>query len=216
MPRAPRSGICAPRLRAVGFFRRRPILNERQLHAEPRKQTLVQPDAISAPDEALAKNPTDAAAEVLGGYGVGIGGRQEDPWDVFVFANAPEIDCDEVLFWALPYGALLVAERGTANVSSLADAVEEKLQRPYKALASRQDETRWAIAATQIVIARFAFAGHSLEVERDGATQTFTVDGKPSSQPIPKELEAVGENAGSSFYVAAERIDGDIWDVRVA
>jgi hypothetical protein len=40
------------------------------------------------------------------------------------------------------------------------------------------------------------------------------VDGEPSEALVPAELERLGETLGSSFYVEADRIDGDYWEVR--
>jgi hypothetical protein len=31
---------------------------------------------------------------------------------------------------------------------------------------------------------------------------------------VPLQLAALGEAAGDDFYVEAERIDGDLWEVR--
>ena len=42
------------------------------------------------------------------------------------------------------------------------------------------------------------------------------VDGEPSDSLVPPELERLGETIGDSFYVEAERIDGDLWEVRAA
>ena len=205
----------------MGPFRRRKTLNE-QLQAEAevdelRKQTPVKANIGSAPDEpSSVQSSTAAVSDVLGEVNVGVFGPGQDPWDAFVIAKAPGLDCDEVLFWALPDGDLLVAEKGTANVSVLANAVEKKLRRPYKALAGRQDKERWAVAARQIIVAQFTFdGGDSLELERSGDTVTFTVDGAPSDQRAPRELDAIADSEVGNFYVVAERIHGDLWDVRV-
>jgi hypothetical protein len=166
------------------------------------------------------KDGSVALSDVLGVSSEGVfGGRAPEgqaPWDAFVIAKAPGLDGDEVLFWALPDGDLLVAENGAENVSALADAIEKKIQRPYKALAGRQDSEHWAVAATRIsAVARFEFSsGDTLELERDGATTTFTVDGTSSAEQAPPALQAIAESESSDFYVVAERIDGDLWDVR--
>jgi len=143
-----------------------------------------------------------------------VGGLGPDLWDAFVVTRAPGLDCDEILFWALPEGELLVAERGTANVSALADAVEKQIERPYKALAARQDDELWAVGATPVDIVRFDFeGGDSLTLTRDEEA-TFTTDGNPSEAAAPSELQAAGGEIGPSFFVEADRIDGDLWEVR--
>jgi hypothetical protein len=40
------------------------------------------------------------------------------------------------------------------------------------------------------------------------------VDGEQSNAFVPAELKRLGETLGDSFYVEAERIDGDLWEVR--
>jgi hypothetical protein len=114
---------------AVGFFRRdRETLNEQLLHEagladeKRRKQT-----RLEAPDPAL--------------FSLLAGVTGPELCDAFAVTEAPGLDCDEIAFWTLEDGELLVAEAGTANVSELADAVEEHIERPYKALAARQDGT---------------------------------------------------------------------------
>ncbi len=182
-----------------------------------RRQTPIKPRCNIAPDRRTPGRLTaDGLSEVLGDFNVGVLGQGQEPWDVFMITKVAGLDSDEVLFWALPSGDLLVAESGTANISVLADAVEKKLERPYKALAGRQDSDYWAVAARQVHVAEFAFTGaDSLELERDDATTTFWVAGAVSSLPAPRELEAIGKAGGRDFYVAAERLHGDTWDVRI-
>ena len=43
-----------------------------------------------------------------------------------------------------------------------------------------------------------------LELSRNGDEDEFHVDGEPSDEPVPPELERVGETVGESFYVEAE------------
>jgi hypothetical protein len=191
----------------VGLFRRhRETLNEQLareagLGGEQRKQTRV--DQTAPP----------AVFELLGGTGGGVVGPEL--CDSFALTEAPGLDCDDIAFWALPDGELFVAEKGSANASLLADAVEKHIHPPYKALASRQDDDLWAVAAMRMEVARFDFdGGDSLTLGRDEVT-AFTVDGNPSDTAAPKELEAIGEAVAANFYVEADRIAGDVWEVSV-
>jgi hypothetical protein len=138
------------------------------------------------------------------------------PFDVFVLARAHGLEGNETIFWSLPDGELVVDEKGTANASALADAVEKKLSRPYKAVATRQTDDLWSVGAIAIEVARIVFEGGDFLALGHDEVNAFAVDGEPSSARIPRELEEVGERHAPHYYVEASRIDGDIWEVRVS
>jgi hypothetical protein len=129
--------------------------------------------------------------------------------------KAPGLDCDEIFFWAMPNGDLLVEEAGSANITPLANAVEKKIARPYKALAALQDKDFWTVGAFRIDVARFHFSeGDSLTLRWDEVV-TFTVDGEPSTTAVPEELWRLGKRANPHFELEANRLDGDLWEVSV-
>jgi hypothetical protein len=83
-------------------------------------------------------------------------------------------------------------------------------------VAARQRADLWSVGVKRIAVAHIPFPdGGKLELSRhDGTHSELRVDGEPSDAAVPLELERVGEDAGDEFYVEAERIDGDLWEVR--
>jgi hypothetical protein len=138
-------------------------------------------------------------------------------WDVLTTVTAPGIAGDKVEFATLPTGDLIVdTETGDADLSPLADAVEKQLKPPYRVLARREDDDLWSVAARTIDVVQLTFdGGDEIElVENDGTTE-LRVDGKPWKQEIP-ELERAGETLGADFVVQADRLDGDLWEIRAS
>jgi hypothetical protein len=155
---------------------------------------------------------------VLEELGLPLGRPQPGPpeSDATVSVTAPTLTGERIEFTTLPDGDVIVAEQeGDADLSPLADAVEKELRRPYKVFAARQEGAVWAVVAKQIEVEQIAFAnGDSLELTRRDSWRELRVDGDPSKAKIP-ELERLGERAGGDYFVKAERIDGDLWEVRV-
>jgi hypothetical protein len=105
-------------------------------------------------------------------------------WDVVTSAEA-ELPGTEVHFVALPDGTLLVDEDvPDGALSPLAEAVEESLQPPYRALAVRQGGSVWAVAAVRTQIRELA--------DEEG-----------------EELERVEDGV----VLRGRRLDGDLWEV---
>jgi hypothetical protein len=135
---------------------------------------------------------------------------------VVVVAEAPEVDGDRVAFVVLPDGSLLVEdEQGDAALDPLAAAIEERLAPPYRAHGARQTEALWAVSARRIELARFEAEGERLELTQTPDGKALRVDGMPAFGSVPA-LERLGEAAGSSYAIQAERLDADLWEVRVA
>ena len=195
----------------MGIFRRRQeTLNEqllREAGLDP-AQVLADPPPPPGPPKSLL-----ARAGLPDGTGV-----SPKEWDGAVTATAPGIAGDRVDFTTLPDGDLIVSEeQGDADLSALADAVEEQLPPPYRAVATRQDGDLWGVGAKRIEVAQIPFAeGDTIELSRKDSWDEFRVDGEPSDAAVPRELERLGEAAGTDFFVKAERIDGDLWEVRVS
>jgi hypothetical protein len=137
-------------------------------------------------------------------------------WDAVVTADAPEIEGDAVDFVALPDGSLLVEqEDGDAALEPLATAVEERLAPPYRAHAARQTDSLWAVSASRIQVAKFEADGDRIELTNTADGKGLRVDDMPSFGTIPA-LERLGEAAGPAYAVHAERLDADLWEIRVA
>jgi hypothetical protein len=137
-------------------------------------------------------------------------------WDVLVNAEAPDLPGAELDFISLPDGTVLVDEElGDADLAPLAEAVETRLSAPYRARAVRQSATRWAVSANRIEVARLPIDGDVVELASHAGVQTAVVDGETVWRALP-ELERLGERTGADYAVRAERLDGDLWEVRVS
>jgi hypothetical protein len=194
----------------VGFFRRRQeTLNEKLLR-----------EAGLDPAQALSDPPPpslDPLEPAFTPRGVPDGSTlQPRDWDAAVTVTAPDLAGDEVKFTTIPNGDVIVSEEsGDADLSPLADAIEKKIDPPYRAVAARQDGTLWAVCARRIQVAQVPFAtGEKLELSWNGEEEVLRVNGEASDADIPRELEELGEAAGLSYYVEALRIDEDLWEVR--
>ena len=138
-------------------------------------------------------------------------------WDLVTTVHVSGIAGDTVEFATLPAGNVIVdTETGDADLSPFADAVEKQLKPPYRVLARREDADLWSLAARTIDVVELRFdGGDEIElVENEGRTE-LRVDGEPARQEIP-ELERVGEALGSDFVVQADRLDGDLWEIRAS
>jgi hypothetical protein len=185
----------------VGLFRRRHETYNEQLLRE------------AGLDRVQLEQPT-----VLEELGIPIGRTTDSSspeWDFTVTVTAPGLDGERIEFTTLPTGDVIVSEeKGDADVSPLADAVEKQLRPPYKAFAARQEGDIWAVVAKRIEVAQISFTdADSLELSRRDSWQELRVDGEARKARIP-ELERLGERVGSDYFVKAERIDGDLWEVR--
>lgn len=131
-------------------------------------------------------------------------------WDATVTADAPDVAGDAVRFVVLPDQTVLVEEGGDESLEPLAAAVEEVLQPPYRARATRQSEAMWAVQARKIRVLEIPDgpAGETIELvtTRDGTT--LTVDDAREFGSLP-QLEGLGD------VVRALRLDGDLWEIQV-
>ncbi|HLY85005.1 MAG TPA: hypothetical protein VKO84_00610 [Gaiellaceae bacterium] len=197
----------------MGLFRRRnETLNEQLLREAGLDPAQILGDPGQKPPPVELPLSTLAAAGVPDGSSVG-----PKEWDAAVTAQAPALAGSRIEFTTIPNGDLIVNdETGDVDLSPLADAVEQRVQPPYKATAQRQGGDLWAVAAKRIQVARISFPeGDKLEFSHRDDQGEFRVDGEPSDALVPPELERLAETSGDSFYVEAERIDGDLWEVRV-
>ena len=143
------------------------------------------------------------------------GGRPKR-WDVVVTAEAPLLTGEAVHFVALPDGSLIVDETvANGSLDPLAEALEQQLPPPYRAEGVRQGGL-WAAAANRIEVLALPedVAGDSLELAYRAGDRHLTVDGAPSLAALP-ELEAFAEARQADYVARAERIDGNVWEVRV-
>jgi hypothetical protein len=111
--------------------------------------------------------------------------RQRE-WDAVATVEA-ELAGDRVDFAALPDGTLVVeSDVPDGALSPLADAVEQSVAPPYRAVAVRQDDRVWAVGAKRIEVRAFP--------EQDGDEVELVEDGR---------------------VVLGRRLDGDLFEVDV-
>jgi hypothetical protein len=182
----------------VGLFRRREPLHERLA----REGGLTEPAAPRDP-----RPPTQEA---------GIHGLQRPrEWDATVTVEAPDVEGDSARFVTLPDRTLLVEEGTDDSLEPLAAAVEASIPPPYRARAVRQSETLWAVQAKRIEVVQIPDGpeGDAIELTHTEDGTTLSVDDARTFGSIPV-LEQLGERQGRDYVVRAERLDGDLWEVR--
>jgi hypothetical protein len=199
----------------VALFRKKETLNEQLL----REAGLDRVTFNMPPQAPIDAGPLPGTTgDVVPGPIAGSGGRSGPmDWDTVTTVAAPGIDGDRVEFVALPGGDLVVTDaEGDGDFAPFADAIEEHVSPPYKAIASRQDGDLWGVGGKRIEVAEFVFPdADGLELSQRDGVDEFLIDGSPTDVAPPLELRRLGENAGADFFVAARRIDGDYWEVMV-
>jgi hypothetical protein len=180
----------------MGLFRRHEPLHERLA----REGGLIEPQPRAWPE-------------------VGIHGIQRPrEVDAVVTADAPELEGESFRFVSLPDGSLLVEEGGDGPLEPLAAAVEQQVHAPYRARAVRRGETLWAVEATRIEVLELPDApgGDAIDLAKteDGDLQ-LSVDGQRIFGSL-SDLEERGEREGYTYAVHAERLEGDLWEIRTA
>jgi hypothetical protein len=137
--------------------------------------------------------------------------------DAVVTADAPDVEGDAVRFVSLPDGSLLVEDGADSSLDALASAVEQALRPPYRARGVRRGESMWAVEASRIEVLALPDApgGDALDLTRTADGTTLVVDGQQIFGALPA-LEERGEREGADYAVHAERLDGDLWEIRAA
>jgi hypothetical protein len=141
----------------------------------------------------------------------GIHGVPRDrEYDAVVTAEASDVEGDAARFVALEDGTLVV-EDGEGDLAPLADAIEQEVKRPYRAVAVRRGATQWAVAGKALrVVALPEPGGDEVELAMRGEERTLVVDGNREYGTMPA-LEALAEG---DAVIRASRLDGDLWEVR--
>jgi hypothetical protein len=136
-------------------------------------------------------------------------------WDAVATVDVSGLEGDQARFTVLPDGSLLVGEDEDRQLSELADAVD--LSPPFRVEAVRRDEETWAVAAKRIEVVEVPDVpeGDELVLSVSQGTRELLVDGQPGFGSVPV-LERLGEARYESYVVHAERLDGDLFEVRVS
>jgi hypothetical protein len=137
--------------------------------------------------------------------------------DTVVTADAPDVEGDAVRFVSLPDGTLLVEDGSDSSFDVLAAAVEQELRPPYRARGVRRGESLWAVEASRIEVLALpdAPSGDAIDLTRTAEGTILAVDGQQIFGSLPA-LEERGEREGADYTVHAERLDGDLWEIRAA
>ena len=177
----------------MGLFRRREPLHER----------------LAREGGLLPPNDPRPAWQETGIHGIA---RPREA-DATISAAADAADGQRVIFVALPTGELVVEEGDVADPSGLAEAVEQELQRPYRAKAGKNEF--WLIQVNRIEVIEIADGpdGDFVELTRTPEGTTLSVDDARAFGTIPV-LEARGSELGESWSIRATRLDGDLWEIR--
>ncbi len=204
----------------MGLFRRRSETYNEQMLREAGLAGAVIPEPTPVSDATTTPAPPPAPVVPGPNWSPDLlhhGRLGPKEWDAAVTVTAPGLAGDRIEFVTLPDGDVIVSEEeGDGDVSPLADAIEEHVSPPYRAVANRQRDDLWGVGARQIEVAQIPFPdADSLELSRKDSWEERRVDGEPADVRIP-ELERLGDRAGADFFVKAERIDGDFWEVRVS
>lgn len=149
---------------------------------------------------------------------VGIHGMQRPrEWDATQTVEAPGIVGDAATFVVLPDGSVLVEEGPDSDLQALADAVELELQPPYRARAARQRGDLWAVQARRIEVLSLpgAQGGDAIDLTQTPDDRVVSVDGQRIFGSI-SALEERGRREGRDYAVHAERLDGDLWEIRAS
>jgi len=149
---------------------------------------------------------------------VGIHGIQRArEWDVTATTEAEGLAGDAATFVVLPDGTVLVEEGPDGSLEPFAAAVEQEVRPPYRARAARLRGDLWAVQARRIEVLELPGApdGDALELSNTADGRVVLVDGQRVFGTVP-ELEERGEREGRDYAVRAERLDGDLWEVRAS
>lgn len=205
----------------MGIFRRHKsdeTLNEQLLH-DAGLDTASEAEA-----EPVDNEPPEPVDPLAGSYPAdpyGVWYRamaRPGEYDTVVTLHAPEIPGDSVAFATLPSGDVIVdSEQGDADLSAFAEAVEAELKPPYRVIARRHEDDVWSIAGRAIDVLELDFdGGDQIELASVDGEIDLKVDGEPWKERIPALEEAGAAAEGEDYVVQAERLDGNLWEVRAS
>jgi hypothetical protein len=177
---------------------------------EPLHERLAREGGLQTQDETRQIDPRPAWQEI-GVHGM----ARAREWDATVTVDAPDVEGDRATFVALPDGSLLVEDGPDTSLEPLAAAVEKELPAPYRARAMRQSETLWAVQARRLdaLTIKEAPPGDTLDLTHTREDTVLQADGQRIFGSV-RELEERGAREGPEYAVHAERLDGDLWEVK--
>jgi hypothetical protein len=184
---------------------------------EPLHERLAREGGLPAPFEwqsAYVPAPSFGWRDEVGIHGL----HRPRDWHAVELVDAPALEGDELRFVALPDRTLLIEEgAGEPDLTALADAVERSLEPPYRAEARRREGTTWAVGARAIEVLRIEeeVAGDELALTVHEGRRELRVAGESVFGSL-RSLERWAAEEHDSYAVHAERLDGDLWEVRLS
>jgi hypothetical protein len=135
-------------------------------------------------------------------------------WDAVVTVDV-EAAGDSATFVALPDGTLLLESDAEVDLDPFADALEGAVEAPYRAEAVRRTGNRWAVGARRLELIELPeVGGDALSLSEHDGERTLLVDGARTFGSLPP-LERRARERFKSYVVEADRLDGDLWEVRI-
>jgi hypothetical protein len=179
------------------FGRRRESLHER----------LAREGGLMIPGTGAPRRPLWDNAGIHGLH------RQRE-WDAVV-AVAADLAGDELEYVVLEDTVLVEDARRLPD--AFTTALDGQLTPPYRVVAVPQGGGMWALGARRIETAELhGVAGDEVDLAHGEDERTLVVDGERTLGTVPA-LEGLARARGlEHFVVHAERLDGDLWEVRVA
>ncbi|MGA9762657.1 MAG: hypothetical protein WBQ14_09560 [Gaiellaceae bacterium] len=140
----------------------------------------------------------------------------EESRGVVVSLIAPDVAGDYAVFVALPERLIIVEEQeGDSDLGVLADAVEKRLQAPYRARALRVDGRRFVVVASEIETVELpGLGGEELVVFAlpDGQ-RTAVLDGAHYELANSEVESILAESA--PCLLRLENVDEHVWELSV-
>ena len=195
----------------MAFWRKEEPEHERQAREAGIDLEGTTPEQL-LPLEPRPRFPFVGALREAGVHGI----HRQREWDFVGTTAAPGLADDRIVFVVLPDETLLIEEGKGGDVEPLAGAIEGQLELPYRVVAVRQDGDRWAVAANQIEARELpGVPGAEITLTRQGMNRELLVDGVEAEESI-SPLEQLAEERYDAFVLEAERLDGDLWEVRIS
>jgi hypothetical protein len=171
----------------------------------------------TTPEQALPLEPQPRFPFVGALREPGVHGiHRQREWDFVGTTVAPGLADDRTVFVVLPDETLLIEEGEGGDIEALAGVVEGQLELPYRVVAVRQEGDRWGVAANQIEARDLpGLPGDEITLTLQGRNRELLIDGVEVEESVPA-LEQLGEERYDAFVLEAERLDGDLWEVRIS
>jgi hypothetical protein len=194
------------------FLRREEPEHERQAREAGIDLEGATPPEQPLPLEPQPRFPFVAALREAGVHGI----HRQREWDFVGTTAAPGLADDRMVFVVLPDETLLIEEGEGGDVEPLAGAVAGQLELPYRVVAVRQDGDRWAVAANQIEARELpGLPGDEITLTLQGMNRELLVDGVEAEESMPA-LEQLAQERYDAFVLEAERLDADLWELRIS